>query len=118
MVRGLGLPGQLLIEVDGLGREQARQLLAHHPWITSLEQDKEMSAQVTPNDPAFVVMAGLNNYGQTGGTRDADIDAPEAWNITTGSRDVVVAVIDSGVDYNHADLQANIWTNPGENCRQ
>ncbi|PKL61210.1 MAG: hypothetical protein CVV31_12595 [Methanomicrobiales archaeon HGW-Methanomicrobiales-2] len=71
-----------------------------------------------PNDPEFGKLWGLHNTGQTingrTGTTDADIDAPEAWSITTGSRDVIVAVIDSGVMYTHPDLAANIWTNPGE----
>ena len=58
---------------------------------------------------------GLHNTGQNGGTPDADIDAPEAWQINEGSRDgPIVAVIDTGVDYNHPDLRANMWTNPGE----
>ncbi|WP_442919568.1 S8 family serine peptidase [Methanoculleus sp.] len=72
----------------------------------------------TPNDPQFSNLWGLYNTGQTingkTGTADADIDAPEAWPITTGSRNVIVAVIDSGVMYTHPDLAANIWTNPGE----
>ncbi len=74
---------------------------------------------VTPNDPYYTnYLWGLHNTGQTiggsTGTVDADIDAPEAWDISTGSSTVVVAVIDTGVNYNHPDLSANIWTNPGE----
>jgi len=68
---------------------------------------------LTPNDPAFGDLWGLHNTGQSGGTADADIDAPEAWEIETGG-DVVVAVIDTGVDYNHVDIAANMWRNPGE----
>ena len=67
-----------------------------------------------PNDPNFDQLWGLHNTGQLGGQPDADIDAPEAWDITTGSRSVVIAVIDSGVDYTHPDLANNIWVNPGE----
>jgi len=68
----------------------------------------------SPNDTFFNNLWGLQNAGQTGGTPDADIDAPEAWDITTGSSNVVVAVLDSGVDYNHPDLTANIWANSDE----
>jgi subtilisin family serine protease len=56
------------------------------------------------NDPYFTYQWGLHNTRQTGGKEDADIDAPEAWLITTGTTDVMVAVIDTGVDYNHEDL--------------
>ncbi len=68
----------------------------------------------TPNDPRYPEMWGLENTGQTGGTPDADIGAPEAWDIITGDSDVAVAVIDSGADLDHEDLIGNIWTNPGE----
>jgi len=58
---------------------------------------------VTPNDPRFVSneLYGLSKIG-----------APQAWDITTGNRNIVVGVIDEGIDLNHIDLQANIWTNP------
>ena len=67
-----------------------------------------------PNDPSFAELWGLDNTGQTGGTPDADIDAPGAWDIITGSSDGIVAVIDSGMDLDHEDLAANLWTNEAE----
>ena len=79
-----------------------------------VEPDLPIQVEATSNDPSLWRLYGLNNYGQSGGTTDADIDAPEAWDITTGSRDVVIGVIDSGVDVTHPDLAANIWVNPGE----
>ncbi len=72
------------------------------------------AAQSVPSDPRFGELWALHNSGQTGGTADADIDAPEAWMIATGSRDVRVAVLDTGVDYAHEDLAANMWVHPGE----
>lgn len=70
--------------------------------------------QAIPNDISFGYQWALHNWGQTGGLIGADIDAPEAWDIFTGSSHTVVAVIDTGVDYNHPDLRDNMWTNPGE----
>ncbi|MBN1225256.1 MAG: S8 family serine peptidase [Candidatus Aminicenantes bacterium] len=67
-----------------------------------------------PNDPGFKSLWGLHNAGQRGGVADVDIDAPEAWDIATGSSSVIVAVIDTGIDYNHPDLTANLWVNPNE----
>lgn len=71
-------------------------------------------AQFVPNDLGEDLW-GMHNTGQNGGTANADIDAPEAWAIHTGRNDApIIAVIDTGVDYNHADLKANMWTNTGE----
>ncbi len=67
-----------------------------------------------PDDTDFEEQWGMHNTGQTGGTADADIDAIEAWDISTGSSDVLVGVIDTGIDHTHPDLAANIWTNSGE----
>ncbi len=67
----------------------------------------------TPNDPSFTTLWGMHNTGQSGGVVDADIDAPEAWDRSTGA-DLIVAVSDTGIDYNHQDLAGNIWTNTGE----
>jgi subtilisin family serine protease len=83
------------------------------------EPNYMLYALETPTDPRFGDLWGLNNTGQlddggNAGTPDADIDAVEAWDVFTGSSSVVVAVIDTGVDYTHPDLAANAWTNPGE----
>jgi subtilisin family serine protease len=73
---------------------------------------------VTPNDTYFVNLYGLHNTGHYAyGYDDADIDAPEAWSTTVGSQGVKIAVIDTGIDYNHSDLVGNLWTNSSEtNC--
>ena len=79
--------------------------------------EKDMKVKMfatTPNDPNYNQLWGLHNTGQTNGNRDSDINAPEAWDITTGTSSAVIAVIDTGVDYSHPDLAANMWTNPGE----
>lgn len=68
----------------------------------------------TPNDPDFPKMYDLDNRGQYGGTFDADIDAPEAWNVEKGDANTSVAVIDTGMDIGHKDLRDNVWTNPDE----
>jgi subtilisin family serine protease len=84
------------------------------PEVEFAEPNYIVRPQVTfPNDTSFGSLYGLHNTGQTGGTPDADIDAPEAWDHQTGSTSVVVGVIDTG-RFNHTDLAGNIWTNPGE----
>jgi len=75
------------------------------------EPDYYYHAQMTPNDPLFPQEWGLNNSGQTGGRAGADINAESMWNISTGSSNVAVGIIDTGYDYTHADLIPNLWVN-------
>jgi serine protease len=101
-------------KVSGMSTKDAIALLKSHQAIEYVEPDYQVSIARTPDDPRFDELWGLNNDGQTGGTADADIDAVEAWDISTGSRDVVVGVIDTGIDYSHSDLASNMWVNSSE----
>jgi subtilisin family serine protease len=99
---------------DGRSVASVISLLENLPQVKYAEPDYLKTLQRQPNDPSYSQLWGLNNTGQTGGTPEADIRAEQAWDLHTGSANTVVAVIDSGVDYNHPDLRANRWTNPGE----
>ena len=95
-------------------------LVAHfrnQPDVVFAEPNYILSVDTTPNDPSFPNLWGLLNTGQRIGTvtgvAGADIDAVPAWDISTGSRSIAVGVIDTGVDYTHPDLAANIWSAPG-----
>lgn len=112
-------PAALARRVQGSATVQALSAQA-----TAMEQDPRvllvapddrahrLSAPAFPDDPQFGEQYGLFNEQQTGGTIGADIRAPWAWSATTGSRQIVVAVCDSGVQLDHPDLHANIWNNP------
>ena len=101
---------------------QAITALEADPLVGVVEPNFVVYADATlPNDGLFGSLWGLHNTGQTfdaqagaNGVPDADIDAPEAWDIQTGSALVVVAVIDTGVAFTHFDLAANMWVNVGE----
>jgi subtilisin family serine protease len=71
----------------------------------------ELSGNI-PNDPMFANQWSLKNDGQNGGRQGADISALSAWDKTKGSETIVVAVLDSGVDYTHRDLIQNMWVRP------
>ncbi|MDY6888030.1 MAG: S8 family serine peptidase, partial [Pseudomonadota bacterium] len=109
------LSGRLAkFKISGMSTKEAIARLKSHQAIEYVEPDYQVSIAQTPDDPRFDELWGLNNDGQTGGTADADIDAVEAWDISTGSRDVVVGVIDTGIDYSHSDLASNMWVNSSE----
>ncbi len=98
----------------GMRIEDAIERYRADPSVEYAEPNYLVSVQTMPNDPRLGELWGLHNTGQTGGFSDADIDTPEAWDLAAGSSSVVVAVIDTGVDYYHEDLAANTWLNPGE----
>ena len=94
--------------------------LKRDPRVRYAEPNVTFSTDVLPNDSSFPQLWGLENGGQSvngvAGLADADVDAGAAWDVSTGSASVTVGVIDTGVDYLHPDLAANIWINPGEDC--
>ncbi len=116
-----------LIKLDlntGTSIRQALRFYQSQNLVEYAELNYTVSAHKTPNDPLFGLQWALDNTGQDypsshrykepPGTPDVDIDAPEAWDVNTGSSSVIVAILDTGVDYNHRDLHNNIWFNPAE----
>ncbi len=81
-----------------------------------VEPDYIVHADRSPSDARFIdgTLWGLNNLGQQGGVSGADIQAVNAWDLSIGSTNIIVAVIDTGVRYTHQDLAAQMWRNPGE----
>jgi subtilisin family serine protease len=104
------LPGKDLDAMaEGLG------LLAAMPdCVAFSEPDGVGFGAAMPNDPQFNIQWGHHNTGQSSGVVDADVDAPEFWDIMQTANGTVIAVLDSGLDFNHQDLQGVAWANPGE----
>lgn len=108
-------PGLAEIVISGdTSLQETIDSLRAHPDVLYAEPDFRVQLQAVPNDPSFNRLWGMNNLGQTGGVNDSDIDAVEAWDVTTGGGSMIVAIVDTGVDYTHPDLAANIWTNDDE----
>ncbi|MHC4675756.1 MAG: S8 family peptidase [Planctomycetota bacterium] len=103
-----------LYQLRTIAVKKAVEILKSDPNVEYASPNYYRYIDVIPSDPGFSDMWGLNNTGQTGGTIDADIDAPEAWEISKGDGNTVIAVIDSGAQLDHEDLANNIWVNPGE----
>jgi len=101
---------------NSMNTQALLKMMANFPGVEYVEPNYIHEIQLTPNDTQIGQLWGLNNTGQTvsgqAGTADADIDAFEAWDVSTGTSSVVVGVVDTGVDYNHPDLAANIWSAP------
>lgn len=130
VVQSFEVPKNLeVVEVaKGISLESAQEFYKEDPNVLYVEPDYPVHAMLEPpptnpnpdkpnptKDPRYPEQWGLNNSGQTGGTPDADINAPEMWSqYLTGDKNIVVAVIDTGINYNHPDLKNNVWVNPGE----
>ncbi len=115
----LALPRAELLELEhGSSPAAAAERLERLDDVLYAEPNFTRRAAGMPNDARFSSLYGLNNTGQSvlgvPGTVDADIDAVEAWDLTTGSSAQTVAVVDSGMAYDHPDLAPNLYRNPGE----
>jgi subtilisin family serine protease len=99
---------------EGVLVEDALKEYVEDPSVEYAEPNYVVSISIIPGDPLFDTLWGLFNTGQDGGVPGADINAAPAWDITEGNNDIVVAVIDTGLDYNHPDLVGNIWINQSE----
>jgi subtilisin family serine protease len=117
----LGRDGLVKITAPrGMGGDALRAALRHvrnfefvEPNAAVWVQAEALSPLPLPDDPMFVQQYPLHNIGN-GGLADSDIDAPEAWALSAGAEEVVVGVIDTGVDYRHPDLAQSMWVNPFE----
>lgn len=103
---------------QGMDVEGAMTILKDDPRVAYAEPNYYAQPTAMPNDPAFAVQWGLNNTGQVvgrvAGKPGADISAPKAWDQGTGHSNIVIAVIDTGVDIFHPDIRPNLWINNGE----
>ncbi len=125
--KAVNLDGIYKLEVELENGQSLEDLLAEYnqdPDIEYAELNYIVSINVIPDDPLFPVQWPLDNTGQMypesysynhpPGTPDCDIDAPQAWSVSTGLSDIIIAVVDTGVYYDHRDLQNSRWVNEAE----
>jgi len=102
----------------GVVVEDAVSQYQQSPAVEYAEPNYLYQVAMIPNDPQFTLLWGLHNTGQpvngTAGTVGVDINAPQAWDLTTGSPNVIIGVVDTGIAYDHPDLAPNMWINTGE----
>lgn len=115
------LPGfsfETIQTTEALSIDQVIARLKADPNVEYAEPNFRYHTSAVPNDPYFKDLWGLSNTGQSikgkPGVTGIDINALKAWDITTGSEDIVVGIVDTGIDYTHPDLSPNMWVNPGE----
>tara|TARA_A100000171_G_scaffold45481_4_gene49279 strand:- start:6582 stop:8510 length:1929 start_codon:yes stop_codon:yes gene_type:complete len=112
-----GVDGLEHIEVN-FPTERAIEMLNALPFVEYAEPDYVVRPIAAPNDQFVGLQWGVNNSGQdirgVLGVNDADIDGYEAWDIRTSAANIIVAVIDSGTQWDHPDLDNNIWSNTDE----
>ena len=116
---GLGLIGAEVVRVHGRSLEAAIAALERHPEVEYVERDHIIRLDSHYDDETyFGQLWGLHNTGQSiggqTGTPDIDINAPQAEATTLGDANLVVAVVDDGVDFSHPDLAGRQWVNSGE----
>ncbi len=111
------VPGLEAIDT-AIGADAAIAVLSGLLFVEWAEPDLVVHAVGIPNDTSFGAEWGMHNTGQNilgfNGVVDAYIDGPDAWDILTGNAGIVVAMIDTGINYLHVDLNDNIWVNTGE----
>jgi len=105
---GVGGLGVRLFRSRSKNTEALVQQLSQRADVVYAEPNHIIQLTATPNDPQYSELYGLHNINNT----SADIDAQLAWDLSKGSRNNVVGVVDTGVDYNHPDLAANMWSAP------
>lgn len=114
-IGGAGL-GMYRVRSHSLDAAALAAELSRLPEVLYAEPNYLLHTTALPNDTRFGELWGLRNTGQTiqgrAGVAGADIHATDAWDLTTGTASIVVAVVDTGVDYNHPDLRANVWSAP------
>ncbi|MCX5671203.1 MAG: S8 family serine peptidase, partial [Planctomycetota bacterium] len=103
VICGLGMAGQVLIRAPGADEASVAIWLGGNPNVEFFEPNRLLVVERTPDDPAYWRQWSLHQIG-----------AEAAWDIATGNDSVVVAVVDTGIDYSHPDVEDNIWANPGE----
>lgn len=116
------IPGQNIVVVKRAFMENADSAIKSlrlNPMVEVAEPNYIYRIKKTPDDPMFAQLWGMLNVGQKDpkgqvGVAGYDTNVTKAWDLTTGSKGTIVAIIDTGIDYNHPDLKDNMWVNEAE----